>query len=105
MTMVSCVVCHVKGRESIFKFPDLKEFPDEWHLEYQGYLVGPSLIHSGHRNQAKLSAWMKPLKLYKEGWQTKMELCCTCWRPDVASYSALIMWRAGSSHVHTSRTQ
>ena len=49
---VPCVLCQVTGRGSVFTFPALRECPDEWQLEYEGYLMAPSLIHSGHKNQA-----------------------------------------------------
>ena len=49
---VPCVLCRVTGRGNVFTFPALNECPDEWHFEYGGYLMAPSLIDN-QKQQAK----------------------------------------------------
>ena len=50
---VPCVLCHVTGRGSVFTFPALRKCPENWHLEYQGYLMAPSNRGANHVQHTK----------------------------------------------------
>ena len=62
--IVPCAVCHVSRRETVLTIPAGLTCPDEWAVEYRGYLMSS---HANHSRRSIVCVDRDPESLCEEG--------------------------------------